>query len=166
MKVSCFSNKYIVRCLSKSDIEEIFSLCSKNGLYYQYCPPFVTKEIIIADMNALPPNKDISDKYYVGYYNNNELIAVMDLIMKYPNEQTVFIGFFMTDVSVQNAGIGSRMIEELCDFLRSIGILSIRLGWVNGNPQAEHFWHKNGFAETGITYDTGNYTVVVAQKDL
>ncbi|MCI8847954.1 MAG: GNAT family N-acetyltransferase, partial [Oscillibacter sp.] len=30
----------------------------------------------------------------------------------------------------------------------------------------EHFWHKNGFRETGVTYDTENYTVIVAQRGL
>ena len=69
---------------------------------------------------------------------------------------------FVKDNGIRQSMDGKSRWALLC----SIGILSIRLGWVNGNPQAEHFWHKNGFAETGITYDTGNYIVVVAQKDL
>ena len=117
-------------------------------------------------MKALPPNKDVSDKYYVGYYKEKELIAVMDLIMAYPDEKTAFIGFFMTAAPIQNAGIGSSIIDGLCGSLADIGLSSIRLGWVKGNPQAEHFWHKNTFMETGITYDTDQYTVVVAQRIL
>jgi hypothetical protein len=35
---------------------------------------------------------------------------------------------------------------------------------MKGNSQAEHFWKKNLFIETRITYDTDNYTVVVAQR--
>ena len=34
---------------------------------------------------------------------------------------------------------------------------------MKGNSQAEHFWKKNLFIETRITYDTDIYTVVVAQ---
>ena len=34
------------------------------------------------------------------------------------------------------------------------------------NSQAEHFWKKNLFIETRITYDTDNYTVVVAQRTI
>ena len=63
-----FSKEYSVRRLEEQDTEAILSLCSKNPLYYQYCPPFVTKDGIFEDMHALPPNKDISDKYYVGYF--------------------------------------------------------------------------------------------------
>ena len=72
----------------------------------------------------------------------------------------------MTDTSVQNKGVGSCIIEELCAALSQFDVSSIRLGWVKGNPQAEYFWHKNGFIETGATYDTDNYTVVVAQRSL
>ena len=35
-----------------------------------------------------------------------------------------------------------------------------------GNPQAEQFWCKNGFRETGVTYNSDEYTVIVAQKDI
>ena len=72
----------------------------------------------------------------------------------------------MTDVSVQNTGTGSQIIHDLCAYLARIGMVSVRLGWVKGNPQSEHFWHKNGFKETGVTYDTENYTVIVAQRGL
>ena len=166
MDISFFSNEYTVRRMEKTDVADIYLLCSKNGLYYQYCPPFVTKQSILDDMKALPPNKEMCDKYYVGYYKGKELIAVMDLIMAYPDEKTAFIGFFMTAASIQNTGIGSNIVDDLCRYLADIGLLSVRLGWVKGNPQAEHFWHKNSFKETGITYDTDNYTVVVAQRVL
>ncbi len=164
--VSRFSERCCVRCLGKSDIAEIFSLCCKNPQYYKHCPPFVTEQSIVDDMQALPPGKDYSDKYYVGYFDGDKLIAVMDFIMAYPDEKTAFIGFFMTDVSVQNAGVGSGMIDELCRYLKSIGLSRVKLGWVSSNSQAMNFWKKNGFKETGITYDTENYTVTVAKREL
>lgn len=104
--------------------------------------------------------------YYLGFYDGEKLIAVMDFIMTYPDELTAFIGFFMTDVSIQNTGTGSKSINDLCAYLSHIGMANVRLGWVKGNPQAEHFSHKNGFRETGVTYDTENYTVIVAQRGL
>lgn len=164
--ISFFSDQYLVRRLEEDDIEEIYELCSKNTVYYQYCPPFVTRESIADDMKALPPDKDISDKYYIGYYIEEKLIAVMDLIWGYPDKDTAFIGFFMTDVTIQNSGIGSRIIHDLCSNLKGLGFSNVRLGWVKGNPQAEHFWHKNRFNETGMLYDKGCYTVTEAQRVL
>ena len=166
MNISLLSNKYNVKRIETPDIEIVYELCCNNSLYYQYCPPFVSTQSIKDDMSALPPNKTLKDKYYVGYYEENKLIAVMDLIMGYPEESVAFIGFFMTDIYVQNKGIGSSIIEELCAALSQFGVSSIRLGWVRGNPQAEYFWHKNGFTETGATYETDNYTLVIAQRSL
>lgn len=86
--------------------------------------------------------------------------------MAFPDESTAFIGFFMTDVAIQNTGIGSGIIEDLCVHLAQTGISKIRLCRVKDNPQAEHFWHKNQFAETGVFRYTDDYTLVVAQRTL
>ena len=164
--IAPFSNHYTVRRLTTEEIPTVYALYRENDLYYQYCPPFVTEQSIMRDMQALPPGKGMDDKHYIGYYDGEEMVAVMDLITAYPDEKTAFIGFFMTAVQVQDMGVGSRLIQDLCDFLKSIGYEKIRLGWVKGNPQAEHFWHKNGFQETGITHDTDLYTVFIAQRCL
>ena len=166
MDVSLLSDQYLVRILNESDVAEIYELCRKNLLYYQYCPPFVTEENLISDMNALSPNNEMWDKYYIGYYDGERLIAVLDIIMNYPKEATAFIGLFMTDVAIQNKGIGSGIIEELCIRLAQIGVSKIRLGWVKDNPQSKRFWHKNKFEETGEIHDTGKFKVILAERYL
>ena len=140
-----FSKKYDVRKLQKNNIDQIYDLCSKNHLYYQYCPPYVTRKSIELDMSALPDNVDFKDKYYVGYFKNGKLIAILDLIDGYPKKDIVFIGFFMVDSTIQKSGIGSAIVNELIDYLTTLEYKEVRLGWINGNPQAEYFWIKNGF---------------------
>ena len=169
MDVSRLSGRFFVQKLAEDDARTVYELCRKNPLYYRYCPPFVTEESILRDMRALPPRTAPSDKFYLGYYDGSRLIAVLDLILGYPAGEAAFIGFFMTDPAVQIQGIGSAIVGELCQALKKAGFAEVRLGWVKGNPQAEHFWRKNGFRETGITYETGDevpYTVTVARKSL
>lgn len=166
MDIKNFSQEYNVRKLEEKDIPVVYSLCTPNVTYYEYCPPFVTEDSIRKDMNALPPKKTKQDKYYVGYFKDNKLIAVMDFIDAYPEPTVAFIGFFMTDVSVHRKGIGSAIVSELCCYLKQLQYKAIRLGWVEGNRQSEGFWHKNGFVETGTRQETGEYTVVVAQRNL
>ena len=166
MEISLLSDHYLVQRLTEDSIAEIYTLCRNNILYYHYCPPFVTEDSIANDMKALPPDKEYSDKYYLGYYEGEKLIAVIDLILSFPDKDTAFIGFFMTDTTVQNAGIGSMIIDTLCSYLKEIGFSSVRLGWVKGNPQSEHFWKKNHFIETGAAYDTDDYTVVIAKRTI
>lgn len=164
--INKLSKNYIVKLLYNKDVAAVYSLCSNNTLYYDFCPPFVTPESIEADMAALPPGKTANDKFYIGYYDNDNLIAIMDLILGYPDEETAYVGFFMTDVSVQGKGVGSAIISEMSQFICSQGYSDIQLGWVKGNPQAEHFWLKNGFIETGKMYDMDDYTVVEARKNM
>ena len=160
------SKEYQARVLNEKDISIVYNLCRKNKLYYEFCPPFVTIESIEADMAALPPGKSKEDKFYLGYFDNDNLTAVMDLILGYPDEETAYVGFFMTDVSVQGKGVGSAIISELSGFVCKQGFSNIQLGWVLGNPQAEHFWHKNGFFETGKMYEMDDFTVVEARKNI
>lgn len=161
-----FSKKYVVRRITHAEVKQVFSLCKENEMFYQYCPPFVTEKSIIDDLKAVPNGKSKKDKYYVGFFDGNRLIAVMDLIDAYPDESTALIGFFMTNTSIQNQGVGTQIIQELSQYLKSQRHNHIRLGWAKGNPQSESFWHKNGFSETGVSYEANNYTVIVAQRDL
>ena len=157
---------YFVRELTTADIPRILTLCSKNEQYYQYCPPQATEQSIVADMEALPPGKEKQDKYYVGFFDGERLIAVLDLILAYPDPETAFIGFFMVEKTMQGAGVGSKIVDEICEYLSRNGFSSVRLGWAKGNPQAEQFWRKNGFRETGVTYIGDDYTVIIAQRDI
>lgn len=160
------SGKYVVKKLGDDHIQEIFDLCRKNKLYYEYCPPMVTEESIKKDMLALPPNTRIEDKHYIGFYATGKLIAVMDLICGYPEPEMAYIGFFMVNTTIQNRGTGSEIISELCDYLKLKGFVSVRLAWVKGNPQAEHFWLKNRFVI--LKEATGNVSepVILAERIL
>lgn len=166
MDLERFSSKYSVRRITDKEVKTVFELCRKNTLYYEFCPPMVTEDSIRDDMAALPPRKGMGDKYYVGYFDNDKLIAVLDLILAYPDGKTAYIGFFMTDTSVQRKGVGSFMISELCGCLREQGYEAAELGWVKGNYQSEGFWHKNDFHETSIVKDMGGYTAVAARRRL
>ncbi len=164
--VQKLSKRYRVRRLTETDADKVYALSVENPIYYKYCPPFVTRESILHDMRALPPQTTYDDKYYIGYFEEDKLIAVMDLILGYPNEETAFIGLFMMEKGSQGKGIGSAIVEECFEFLDNIGYRFIRLGFAKGNPQSEAFWVKNGFVRTGVEADNGDYTVVVMEKKI
>ena len=125
-----------------------------------------TRQSILEDMKALPPQTTYENKYYIGYFLNGNLVAVMDLILKYPNKVTAFIGFFMMNKEFQGNGIGTEIIKECEKFLREGGYLYIRLGFAKGDPQSEAFWLKNGFSRIGVEDVQERYTVVVMEKDI
>lgn len=165
MNIRHLSKTYQVTRLNESHVHSILALCQKNPQYYRYCPPAVSAENILADMSALPPGKTTKDKYYLGFWQKEKLIAVMDLILAYPNKETAFIGFFMMESDMQGKGIGSGIIEDACRYLAK-KFSYIRLGYVKGNMQGEHFWLKNKFIPTGIITQTDDYEIVVMQRKL
>ena len=165
MEISALSKTCTVRKLVEADIPAVLRLCQGNPQYYEHCPPAVTTETIRADMRALPPNKGVEDKYYLGLWDGENLAAVLDLIVKYPNEQTAFLGFFMVDAAQQGQGFGSQLVEELCAALAR-EYKFVRLGYVKGNPQSERFWYKNHFLPTGIVTRTEDYEIIVMERTL
>jgi RimJ/RimL family protein N-acetyltransferase len=156
MDIDLLSNTFDVRRLGEEDIDMIYDLSCKNEIFYQYHPPFVTRESIREDMSALPPDKEHKDKYYVGYFENKTLVSVMDLILDYPEKKIAFVGLFMMNSEYQGKGIGSKIIEECCKYLKTLGFEKIRLGVDKGNPQSNAFWKKNGF----ITVSEAEYTLM------
>ena len=166
MDISLLSSRYCVKRLTREDVPRIYALSCGNTLFYKHHPPFVTEDSIRADMVALPPRKTMEDKYYLGFYEGDGLIAVMDLILGFPKEETAFIGFFMMDKEYQGKGIGTALMQEVYAYLKQCGIRFVRLGFAKGNPQSENFWLKNGFERTGVEAQNEGYVVVVLEKEL
>lgn len=164
--IAGLSRTYAVRPLTENDVDAVFALCSGNPQFYQYCPPFVTPESVREDMRALPPGKEPRDKHFLGFFDGETLIAVLDLINGYPNPPSAFLGFFMVAAPCQKQGIGSLIVSELCDGLKDQGFEEVRLCRVEGNPQPEAFWRKNGFTETGVPQAREDYSVIVMKREL
>ena len=164
--IQSLSAKYDVRKLDETDVNAVLELMKGNPLFFRYCSPMATGQSVLEDMKALPPRTTYEDKFYVGYFLDGNLVAVMDLILNYPNQDTAFIGFFMMCKDFQGNGTGTEIIKECETLLREDGYLHIRLGFAKGNPQSEAFWLKNGFSRTGVEDVQERYTVVVMEKDI
>ena len=67
---------------------------------------------MLNDLKALPEGKSLEDKFYIGFFENDRLIAIMDFILSFPEEDTIFIGLFMMDSKESGKGKGSAIIAE------------------------------------------------------
>ena len=161
-----FSQKYAVRPLTAGDVDKILALCAENEQFYRYHPPLTTRESVLEDMTALPPGKNAADKHYLGFFDGKTLVAVLDLILDYPQEGTAYLGFFMTKKATQGRGIGSALIGELLDELRKASCKKVRLAVDRGNPQSKAFWEKNGFALTGEEFPHGDSAYLPMERAL
>ncbi len=169
MKKICIdelSGTYRVRALHEQDIPEIYALFKGNPLYFEHMHSSPSTGRILEDLRALPPGRTPEDKYYIGFFHADELIAVMDLIGGYPDERTALIGFFMLKQELHGQGIAGAIISDTLKHLKACGYSVARLGYVKGNSQSERFWLRNGFTPTGRENRTEDYTIVVMERKL
>ena len=160
-----FSTKYKVRRLDLNDIDLIYMLCKGNSQYYEYCGKEPSVELIESDLQITPPGIPIVQKYYIGFFKDDLLVAVMDLIDGYPDGDSAFIGFFMMNKDMQGQGIGSQIVTETLQYLKLKEIKRCQLGIDKDNPQSNHFWRKNGYMVIReVTQEQG--TILVAEKQL
>lgn len=160
------SSHYVVKRFTEEDVASIYTLCKGNPNYYVYLKTIPTVANIQSVFNELPPNKTMEDKFFVGFYHDNQLIAVMDLIMGYPDLNTAFIGWFMMNKDIQRTGIGTEIITETLCYLKEESFRYARLGYIKGNKESQQFWLKNKFLPNGIESETEDYTVVLMQREL
>ena len=163
IQIRKLSPVYAVRRLGLNDAESILQLCKGNTQYYEYCGKQPSLALIEQDLIVTPPGIPQEQKYYVGFFAEDVLMAVMDLIDGYPDEKSAFIGFFMMNHMCQGKGEGTKIVSHVFEHLRENGFEKCLLGIDKDNPQSNHFWKKNGFRVIReVEREDG--TILVAEK--
>ena len=150
--ISALSDQFTVRRLTEADVPAMLALAETNRIYYLYHSPAPSSEDMGDGLTALPPGKTMADKYYVGFFDDETLAALLDLVLDYPEPGAAFIGLFMLDAAYQGKGVGSSLFSGIASVLERAGYRKLRLAIDKGNPQSEAFWTKNGFINTGEEY--------------
>ena len=144
-QIEKLSGVYTVKHITKEDIPVLYDFCKANQTYYSYMKMQPTPENLEEDITALPPGKSLEDKYFVGFWEGERLNAILDLICGYPDEHTVYIGWFMLEKDCQKKGLGSALITEILSYLKDQGVRSVQLACLKENREGLAFWQKNGF---------------------
>jgi len=158
MKISQCSNHYQVRELVDVDLKQVLAFYQTNPLYFEHFPPLPSLESLANDLVECPPGKELSDKYFLGFWDKERLVAILDLIDGYPTAEIAYIGLFMVDSRLAGQGLGSKIIAELLSQLAT-HFKKMRLGYVESNPQSSHFWSKVGFCPTGEVKELAGKTL-------
>lgn len=145
LDIDAFSKSFSVKRMHIEDASMIYEMTRQNLQYYEFCGRENVVEDIENDLRICPPGKSLEEKYYVGFFDGETLVAVMDFIDGYPDETTAYIGFFMMNQAYQGKGIGTKVVLDLFSYLKEIGFKTVSLGYEKSNPQSSHFWKKNQF---------------------
>ena len=164
--VTRLSTRYAVRALTERDADAVLAIYRENGLFFRHCGAKPTREQVLEDMTVTPPKTATSAKHFVGFFREEELIAVMDLIDGYPTPDVAYLGLFMLKAAEQGKRRGSAILRETEASLKAEGFRAIRLAINKGNPQSTHFWQKNGYAILREVDKDGWGTLLEAEKTL
>jgi ribosomal protein S18 acetylase RimI-like enzyme len=99
----------------------------------------------------VPEGSAPDDKAPFGVWAGEELVGVLDLLLRYPDAETIYIGLLQIDRARQGQGIGTAACRALeRDLLpRWPWARRLRLSVVRTNDQVLGFWRRMGFTETG-----------------
>ena len=118
-----------------------------------------------------PEGAGANSKLFFGFYDPvddgyQELVAVMDLIMGYPEASSAFIGWFMVDAARQGQGIGSDIFADVRASMAAQGFTALELACPAHDEGARAFWEAQGFTATGEAYYNGEYDVIEMRREI
>ena len=99
-------------------------------------------------ISRVPDGAGPNNKHFVGFYDRNRLVSVMELITGYPESDDAFIGWFMVDGHLQRQGIGSQIFADVRAAMTGQGYDYLSLSCEKENAEAIAFWKAQGFQAT------------------
>lgn len=96
---------------------------------------------------SLPPGKQAADKFVLGIWRGDDLVAALDLIRDIPTPGAWWVGNLMLDPAQRGHGLGERIYRGCEEWMRSQGAQRVGLCVQEQNPGALRFWSRMGFEE-------------------
>ena len=139
------STAHQVRRITQADISDVYALCKSNQKYYQYTNAAPTVESLTEIITRVPEGAGTNDKHFVGFYDGDRLVSVLELITGYPDKNDAFIGWFMVAGQLQRRGIGSQIFADVRAAMAGQGYDFLSLFCEKENKEAVAFWQSQGF---------------------
>lgn len=132
--------------LNLDDMESVDQLCNECEDYFLMVNGAVhTEEDTEEILTALPPEKELKDKFVLGIFYREEMIGVIDLIKDYPVIDQWIIGLFLLKEKDRNKGIGKLVHDALIEVVLRDNGKSLTLGVVKENIKGLKFWENLGY---------------------
>ena len=139
--------KWDIHPVADDELDAVLALMESNPHYFELDNRPASMETLLHDRTNLPPRCIPEQKNYVALWRGGKPEALLDLIVGYPRERTLFVGLFMVDGSMHRQGIGREVMTALPKAADGAGLDDIRLGCLKGNDGAHAFWEAMGWQD-------------------
>lgn len=109
---------------------------------------------------STPPNTDAAETRRLGLFLDGHLSGLAELAFGYPAPEDAFLGLMILAPRARSAGHGAAFHARVEALARARNCPRLYLGVLQANPRGKAFWHRMGYAETGITRtdaETGHF---------
>jgi len=170
LDIQSLGTSYDVRNITAADIADVVSLARSNRRYYRALgirPSRSRLTEIVSNVSAEANSHEGAEAHFVGFYDEeDDLVAVLDLICGYPEADDAYIGWFMVDADLQGQGVGSSIFADVRASMKAQGYDRLELKCPKVSDSAREFWESQGFSLTGSEEFNGDYDVVGMARDI
>lgn len=164
--IQSLSSEYDVRKLTEADITEVYNLCMNNRRYYRLQNDTPRRKALTSVISEVPTGSSPDNKHFVGFYDDQKLIGFMDLITGYPQRDDAFIGWFLVDADLQQAGVGSQIIADVRASMKAQGYDYLSLRVRKENEDSIKFWQDQSFKLTDNEVDENGRKTLLMERDI
>ena len=96
----------------------------------------------------------------LGLFLDGRLSGLVELAFGYPAPEDAFLGLMILSPRTRSAGHGPAFHAHVEALARARNCPRLYLGVLQANPRGKAFWHRIGYAETGVTRtdaETGHF---------
>jgi GNAT superfamily N-acetyltransferase len=106
----------------------------------------VAPDAALEVFEALPPGVLPADKFVFGLFDRSGgLHGVLEGVRGYPEAGVWWIGLLLLDPASRGQGLGQRVVQGFCDWVRAQQGHAVMLGVVEANTAGARFWQRQGF---------------------
>ena len=137
---------YKVKPITPQLFPQVYTVYASNQDFFTLTQgKHTTLEKSTHDITALPPGCTQAQKIYIGLWQAEKPVAVVDIIQGFPDAYCFWIGLLLIHGQYQGQKIGSQIVDAILCAARMAGYKTAQLGVVDGNIKGIAFWAKHGF---------------------
>lgn len=136
-----------IRAVREDDLDAVLALLQTAPDYFALDGRQPDLTSLRRDLNALPPRCAPEQKHYVAFWREGKPEAVLDWVEGYPREQTLWVGLFLVDGTLQGKGLGRALMSALPGAAWDGGMDRLRLACLKHNEKGHRFWLSLGYRD-------------------